>query len=207
MAATAKFWDRIADKYSRQPIANMPAYEHKLAKTRAYFRPDSQVLELGCGTGSTALLHAPFVGHILATDISPKMLGIARAKAEEEGIDNVHFELASVDDLNPREPLDVVMAMSLLHLLEDKEALIAKVYKWLKPGGVFITSTVCLQEGMNWLRWIAPIGYKLGLMPYVSFFSGEHLANCLTRAGFELDYQWRPKESKMTLFIVAKKPE
>ena len=64
MPDKAKFWDRIAEKYSKQPIAQQKAYEIKLDLTREYFTPDSKVLEFGCGTGSTAILHAPYVKHI-----------------------------------------------------------------------------------------------------------------------------------------------
>jgi len=39
-------------------------------------------LEFGCGTGSTALLHASFVKHMTATDISDEMIEIAKQKAK-----------------------------------------------------------------------------------------------------------------------------
>lgn len=61
MADLNKFWDRMANKYARQPIADEAAYQHKLDVTRQHFTPQSKVLEFGCGTGSTALLHAPHV--------------------------------------------------------------------------------------------------------------------------------------------------
>ena len=59
-----------------------------------------EVLEFGCGTGSTALAHAPFVRHILATDISEKMLEIARAKAADGSVHNVTFQQGTLDDLD-----------------------------------------------------------------------------------------------------------
>ena len=52
-------------------------YKEKLEATRRYFDADSQVFEFGCGTGSTALHHAPFVQKIVATDISSNMIEIA----------------------------------------------------------------------------------------------------------------------------------
>ena len=68
MAQATQFWDKIAEKYSQQPIADEAAYQKKLAVTRDYFRPDMEVLEIGCGTGSTAILHAPYVKHIIKID-------------------------------------------------------------------------------------------------------------------------------------------
>ncbi|MGD1860116.1 MAG: hypothetical protein ACFB0E_09115 [Leptolyngbyaceae cyanobacterium] len=49
----------------------------KLTVTRSYFRSDMQVLEIGCGTGSTAILHAPHVNHIRAINFSANMIAIA----------------------------------------------------------------------------------------------------------------------------------
>ena len=60
MGTSSKFWDRIADRYSRRPVADEAAYQKKLEVTRQYFRPEMQVLEFGCGTGSTAIAHAPY---------------------------------------------------------------------------------------------------------------------------------------------------
>ena len=54
MPDKAKFWDKTAEKYSQQPIANQEAYEVKLDLMREYFTPDTKLLEFGCGTGSTA---------------------------------------------------------------------------------------------------------------------------------------------------------
>ncbi len=70
MSGENRFWDKRAAKYAQHPVADQAAYEKKLEITRTHFRPDSEVLETGCGTGSTALAHAPYVKHILATDFS-----------------------------------------------------------------------------------------------------------------------------------------
>ncbi len=80
-APSPKFWDRIADKYSKKPVPDEAVYQKKLRITRDYLRPDSEVLEFGCGTGSTAIAHAPFVSRILANDISSRMIEIAERKA------------------------------------------------------------------------------------------------------------------------------
>src|SRR5206468_2653218 len=139
------FWDNIAERYSKQPIADEAAYQKKLQVTREYFRPDMEVLEIGCGTGSTAIVHAPYVKHIRAIDFSSKMVDIAQAKARVRNINNVTFERATIDELGgPERTLDAVLALSVLHLLGNKEEVIAKVHKMLKPGGIFVTSTACI---------------------------------------------------------------
>ena len=164
MAQSTQFWDKIADKYAKQPIADEAAYQKKLSVTRDYFHPDMEVLEIGCGTGSTAILHAPYVKHIRAIDFSENMLAIAQVKAEAEHINNVTFEQAAIEDIAiPDQSLDMVLGLSILHLLKDRESAIARVYQMLKPGGFFVTSTVCIGESMSWFKLVAPIGRRLGL--------------------------------------------
>ncbi len=51
-----------------------------------------EVLEFGCGTGTTAITHAPYVKHIRAIDISSNMIEIAQRKADAKNIKNVTFE-------------------------------------------------------------------------------------------------------------------
>ncbi len=207
MNQSAKFWDKIAERYAKQPIADEAAYQKKLEVTRGYFRPDMDVLEFGCGTGSTAIIHAPYVRHIRAIDISSNMIEIAQAKATAQNIDNITFEQATIEAISIAEQsLDGVLGLSILHLLEDKEAAIAKVYKMLKPGGLFVTSTACLGDTMSWFKLIAPVGKLLGLMPLVNVFTVKDLEKSLTEAGFTIDYQWQPGQGK-AVFMVAKKAE
>lgn len=206
MQESVRFWDKVAQKYAKSAISDMPSYEHKLEVSRRYFTPDSHLLELGCGTGSTALLHAPYVAHILATDISANMLNIARQKAADQQISNVSFVQGNSDQLNPKMPLDAVLALNLLHLVDDRAAVIRDAYRWLKPGGVFITSTACLGDSAwRYIKWVAPLGRLLRLMPPVFVFTQAALEQSLKEAGFEIDYLWRP-EKFPSVFIVAKKP-
>ena len=205
MDRSTRFWDKIADRYSKKPVADEAAYQKKLQITREYFDPEMEVLEFGCGTGSTAIAHAPYVKHILATDISSRMIEIAREKAETQHVDNVTFEQLAIDELNvPDRSVDAVLGLSILHLLENKDEAIAKVYKMLKPGGVFVSSTACLEGPMKIFKYIGPVGRALGLIPYVAVFSQRELVDSLEDAGFDIAHQWQPGKGK-AVFIVAKK--
>ncbi len=207
MDRSVKFWDRIAARYSRQPIADEAAYQKKLQVTREYFRPDMELLEFGCGTGSTAMAHAPYVKHILAIDLSSKMIEIAQAKADAGNIKNITFKCSAIADFSaPDRTLDAVLGLNILHLLDNWEEVIARVHKMLKPGGIFITSTACLGDTMKFLKLVAPIGRFLGLLPMVKVFTTGELVTSLTGAGFGIDYQWQPGKNK-ALFIVAKKAQ
>ena len=207
MGSSPRFWDRIAKRYSKTPVADEASYQKKLQITRSYLRPDMEVLEFGCGTGSTAINHSPYVGNIHAIDISSKMIEIARGKAEEGNVSNVTFEQSTIEDVSvPDQSLDAVLGLSILHLLENKEGAIEKVHRMLKPGGVFVTSTTCLGDSLKFFKLIAPVGKLFGLMPLLKVFTTGELVTSLTDAGFEIDHQWQPGKGK-AVFIVAKKAE
>ena len=205
--ASPKFWNRLAEKYASSPVADQDAYEVKLEITQRYLHPEMEVLEIGCGTGTTSLIHAPHVRHILATDISEKMIEIARCKAEAQDVQNVTFQVVPIDDLEIAEgSMNVVMAHSILHLVEDRNAVIAKAYQWLKPGGVFVSSTICMSDAYGFMRPIMPIGRALGFFPMVKFFSEDELGDSVSGAGFDIHHQWKPNK-KAAVFILAKKPD
>jgi len=197
------FWDKIAERYSKQPITDEAAYQKKLQITRTYFRPEMEILEFGCGTGSTAINHSSYVKHIQAIDISSKMLDIAQRKAALKKIKNIAFHRAAIDTFDASDHnFDAVLGLSILHLLKNKEEVIAKIYKMLKPGGYFITSTACIGDTMPYFRMIAPIGKLFGLN--LKVFTTKELENSLTGEGFEIIHQWQPGKGK-SVFIVAKK--
>ena len=208
MDVSIKFWDKIAERYSKRPVADESAYQKKLQVTRQYFLPDMGVLELGCGTGSTAIAHAAYVKHILAIDISSKMIGIAQGKADAKNVENVTFIRSPIDQFSASDQtFDAVLGLSILHLLDNKEEVIAKVHRMLKSGGIFITSTACIGDTMmRFLKFIVPTGKFFGLMPLVKVFTTKELEDSLTDADFVIDYQWQPGKGK-AVFIVAKKAE
>lgn len=206
MAVTStEFWDRVAAGYSEQPIADTESYARKLAATQALMRPNMEVLEFGCGTGSTALEHAPHVAHIEATDVSGAMIAIGREKAEHAGIDNVSFRQSGVEEFNaPDGSYDMVLALNLLHLLPHRTAALAKIHRLLKPGGIFISSTVCLADRMWFLRPVIPMLQWFGKAPYVSFLGANEVLREVAMAGFEEQEHWAHGRAN-SLFLVTGK--
>ncbi|MDH5619267.1 MAG: methyltransferase domain-containing protein [Gammaproteobacteria bacterium] len=199
------FWNKLADKYAQRPIVDEASYQKKLEITRKHLRPGMEVLEIGCGTGSTAIVHAPYVGHIRATDLSTRMVEIAQDKAKAAGIGNVTFDASSVEGLDmPDASFDAVMAHNILHLLEDWERAIADIHRMLKPGGVFVSSTACIRDMMFLFRLIVPVGRALRLFPLVKVFSVAELTGSLEKTGFEIEYEWQPKKNA-SVFIVCRK--
>lgn len=202
---SARFWDRMADRYAKKPVPDEAVYQRKLAITRDYLRPDMEVLEIGCGTGSTAIAHARHVRHVRAVDVSPRMVEIATAKAGAAGVSNVSFEAASLDQLPTGDgSRDAVLALSLLHLIDDWQGAVARIAAMLKPGGLFVSNTGCLADNMAWFRFVVPLGRLVGLMPLIRVFRQRDLERCLVANGFDVEYRWRPNDGT-AVFIVARK--
>ncbi|NRA88612.1 MAG: class I SAM-dependent methyltransferase [Rhizobiales bacterium] len=200
----AKIWDRYAKGYAKRPVADEVAYQKKLEITQSYFTPDMNLLEFGCGTGSTALVHAPYVAHIDAIDVSPNMIEIAQQKLAATEISNITFRTATIEEFKPEKQFDMVLGLSILHLVKDKNATISKVYDLLKEDGLFISSTICLGNNMGYMKYILPIGRFFGAIPTVKVFSTDELEQSLTDAGFTIVQKRQPKPSS-AMFIVSRK--
>ena len=107
------FWDEAAPRYAQDKIKDMVSYEKKLKKTQSYFSRNMNVLEIGCGTGMTGALHAPFVKEYVATDISSQMVDLARKRAFEASVKNMKFEVNSYNNLSiPDGSMDALLAMA-----------------------------------------------------------------------------------------------
>lgn len=209
MTLSRAFWNRTARKYAARPISDMAAYDYKLAQTRQYLGAEKNVLELGCGTGSTALLHAPYVRQIIATDYSEKMIEIAGAKLAQlsksgQELGNVRFQQAACDAVTLPDPVDVVLALNLFHLVPDWQGVIAHIHHYLKPGGVMISHTACLGDHMGWLRYILPPVSWTGFIPRVAVIRETELVTIFEQQGFQIVERWRPEKSS-TVFLVAER--
>jgi len=208
VADDARFWDRIARDYAAKPVADPTGYERTLEHTRRYLRGDETVFEFGCGTGTTALKLAPFVGRVVASDISGEMIAIAREKAEIEGRSNADFEVGTPDAAHwPDEAFDVVIGLNVLHLVALREPALKGIRRVLKPGGLFISKTACLKDMNPIYRIVVSIMRLIGKAPFVAFLSAEELERSMTAAGFtivERSYHAsRGKDARP--FLVARK--
>lgn len=109
-----------------------------------------RVLDLGSGAGTDSLVAAQMVGpggSVTGIDMTPEMLGKARAAAAEMGVDNVTFVEGQVERL-PFEDgsFDVVISNGVIDLVPDKSAVFSEIYRVLVPGGRIQVADVTIQR-------------------------------------------------------------
>ena len=109
--------------------------------------PPARVADLGCGTGSLAVLLATMGYEVTASDISPGMVARARRKANAA---NVPVEIAVADAGVPQlgeRSVDVVLVRHVVWTLPDPHAALDRWVGLLRPGGRLV-----MVEG----RWGTP---------------------------------------------------
>lgn len=195
------FWNKMADRYAARPVGDAASYEATLALTRTYLRSSSQVLEIGCGTGSTALRLMADAGQIQGTDIADRMIAIAAAKTKD-----IEFSVGRCDE-GPDGPFDMVIAFNLLHLLDDVPTTLARVSAQLKPGAVFVSKSAVLGEGAFHLARIPVALMRLfGKAPYVKFMNRATLDRMIIDAGLVIEDAHQLPEGSRNRMIIARKP-
>lgn len=200
-----KFWDRLASRFDRQSGDSAAPTIDMAGK---YLRATDTVLDFGCATGTVSLAIADRVARVRGIDISAKMVEIARQKSSGRTEKNISFEQATIFDEN-LEPgsFDAVLAYNILHLLEDPERVLERIYHLLKPGGRLISLTVCMGERTGTLQtFMFKVLIKLGLIPEMNFFKLTDLETMITREYFQM-LEKDSVSRKTNCFIAARKKE
>ena len=204
MGTARRFWNWQAERYAKQPIADEASYRKKLEITQRYLDPSMEVVEFGCGTGATAVIHAPKVARYHAIDVSEKMVEIGRRNAVEADVSNLTFSAGTLEEVGPADGgCDAILALNILHLVPDLEATVATVERMLRPGGCFVSSTICAKDLSGRLAWLARATKWIPVMPTVGSFSVDALLGLLDRKGFEIEERFEQRPG--VLFLVATK--
>jgi SAM-dependent methyltransferase len=148
----------------------------------SHLQTGMRVLELGCGTGYFTRGLAGSGADIIAIDVSPELLEIAKANCSTP---NVRYEIQDASALSYSSAMfDSVVGSSVLHHLEIKEAL-QEIYRVLKPGGAIyftepnmLNPQIAIQKNVPWVK------RKLGDSPDETAFFRWPLRRLLQRTGF-----------------------
>ena len=117
-----RFWDRIGSRTVAR--LGLPAGAH--------------VLDVGCGTGASALPAAQAVGRdgfVVGVDLSARLLDRARAKAIVCDLTNVEFRLADMTALGYEDGrFDAVVSVFSIFFVPDMEGLVRELWRMVQPG-------------------------------------------------------------------------
>jgi 2-polyprenyl-3-methyl-5-hydroxy-6-metoxy-1,4-benzoquinol methylase len=147
-----------------------------------HLRPGMTVLELGCGTGYFTQELARSGADVVAIDVSPELLEIARSNCSAP---NVRYQIENAYALNyPEAVFDSVIGSSVLHHLEIAAAL-RNIYRVLKPGGtIYFTEPNMLNPQIAIQKNVPLIKQKLGDSPDETAFFRWPLRRLLEQTGY-----------------------
>lgn len=166
------------DKYaSRNPIERWMVGNFMAAVRRlALSTGAKKALEVGCGEGEVARLLAGAGLHVRATDVSEKIIDVARAHPQKEGID---FAVASVETLKPAgHAAPLVVSIEVLEHLVDPEAALKTLASLARPWLLLSVPREPLWRALNLARgkYVKDLGNTPGHLNHWSTAAFRRLA-------------------------------
>jgi ubiquinone/menaquinone biosynthesis C-methylase UbiE len=208
---TQKFWDKQAKRYDSIEIQFDPVYRDVITKTRKYLNIADHVLDFGCATGTKTIQLADRTKHIHGLDISTEMINEAIKKKDKANIQNISFSQGTIykSDLE-KASFDNIIAYGIIHLLEDKEKVIQRIYELLKPGGLFISTTACFKDKMTFKNSLEFKAYlfskRLGILPlHLNMFNTNDVKELMGNLNFQIIEAEKIFFGITSIFIVTKK--
>ena len=151
MLTLEREWDRrVAEWHSH--VTSAAAFGQVLDELirQSGPKPTDACVDLGAGTGFVTTALAPLVSSVLAVDISAAMAASLAGRAAHDGLANVSTEVCDLRDfqLGPAS-VDLVVSSYALHHLPDaeKQALVTRAARWLRPGGRLVVADMMFGRG------------------------------------------------------------
>ena len=153
----ARAWDGDEGRYWAAHADEFDAAQRRYTPTfleAARFSPADRVLDVGCGTGGTALEAARRTpqGSVLGVDLSAAMLAVGRRRAADAGLENVMFEQVDAQ-VHPFEPesFDVLLGRTSAMFFGDRPAAFTNLARALRPGGRLVLLTWQPASDNEWI--------------------------------------------------------
>ena len=162
--------------------AGRQRWKRRVQMLSDHLRPGMTILEIGCGTGYFTRELTRRGADIVAIDVSPDLLEIAKAKYSAP---NVRYEIQNAYALTYADAMfDSVVGSSILHHLEIEDAL-REIYRVLKPGGTIyftepnmLNPQIAMQKNIPWIK------RRLGDSPDETAFFRWSMRRLLEQTGY-----------------------
>lgn len=139
----AATYNAAADHFDAEPLSFWSRHGQS-AVDLLDLQPGHRVLDVGCGTGASAIPAARAVGpegHVLGVDLAHNMLERGRAKARGEGLSTITFDLKDMSALDPADGVyDAVISVFSIFFVEDVEAQVETLWALVRPGGKLVVT-------------------------------------------------------------------
>jgi ubiquinone/menaquinone biosynthesis C-methylase UbiE len=139
-----KTYNATADHFDDEPLAFWGRIGARTV-ARLGLAAGGHVLDVGCGTGASALPAAEAVGpsgHVIGVDLAARLLDRARAKAKDRGLDHVEFRVGDMTALGyPDGCFNAVISVFSIFFVPDMEALVGELWRMVRPGGRLAVTT------------------------------------------------------------------
>lgn len=135
------YFDRWSRRYDEGRISGWFQYTQELAVRELNLKPNSRILDVGCGTGHAVVRLASMCprGKVCGIDISAGMVAKASAKVSKNTSAKVEFLQASSDDIPyPAAEFDHVLCTNSFHHYPSPSRVLEEMRRVLKPGGQLV---------------------------------------------------------------------
>ena len=146
---------------------------------------EKTVLDLACGTAIVGCEFAKYAKHVTGIDITKEMLHEAKKLKKEKKLENITFELNSVDNLSYEENFfDIVFTRYSFHHFLDVNQVFKEMIRVCKPNGKIIVVDVALEEkyaqAYNNMEKLRDPSHTRALTntEFEQLFSNKQLSNC-----------------------------
>ncbi|MBS0570008.1 MAG: bifunctional 2-polyprenyl-6-hydroxyphenol methylase/3-demethylubiquinol 3-O-methyltransferase UbiG [Proteobacteria bacterium] len=184
----ARWWDRDGES---RPLHDLNPVRLNYIAERVVLK-GARVLDVGCGGGILSEALARAGAAVVAIDLAPRVLEVARLHLHESGV-RVDYREMAVEALAAEIPgmFDAVTCMEMLEHVPDPGSVIGACAALLKPGGRLFVSTLN-RTPLAFAAAIVGAEYGLRLLPrgthhYAQFIRPAELALALRNAGLELE--------------------